>query len=674
MRIGDRLRRFFEPDDKAASDPNKNGGGGGDLSALRKAPEIDPLLGSIAYQLSPYLQSMQLGSGGRYNPDDLLNRKGFDIYQRMMLDEQVKAVVRFKLSAVLSRGWQLEFPEDSELAETERLERIKITEHGIRQMGGAFKTGMHTVLRAVWQGFSITEKEHARYDYKGKTWIGLKALMARPFDTIYFKSDPHGHIEKCVQRMPGQPETEIPLNRVVYMVHNPDMDPHYGQSDLREAYRAYFSKDMAYRFRNIYLERMAGGMVVLQPDVGVTIPRGSPDWIALENLLKNIGAATGMLLPPGVKANVIHPATTDAFKLAIEADNLAIAKALLVPNLLGITETGQTGAYSQSQTQFEAFLWTLDEIASSLEETLTEQIFAELARANWQDGLGPNFRMKPMSDAQRDALLKQWAEMVAKGAVEATDTDEKHVRKLMDFPEKGAPIAKAPAIDPATGLPIPGAQPGGEPPKLGPDGKPIEPPPQPGEKPKPGAAPAAGPAGGGAPARPPLEETLRGRRVHRHSHDHVHNRRRYSAGEERFQFALAKQRTESIEANARASLKAGIKTGVSEMVNALLKLGSEALVLEALEFSGGAKAAVKRAIRDGMVDAATLGLKLAAGEVSTARGGARVRATAAPVVVQTGPVTPAQPRVLRVIKVVKERDADGYASRVEETPVYEDPK
>lgn len=622
MLIGERLRRFFAPLPKPEDEPKPGekseekpaptlSPDGEDVAALKKGVEQKPLLDSVAYQLSPYATAMMDYAGVRYNPDDLLSRKGFDIYQRMMLDEQVKAVVRFKQSAILARGWELYYPDDCELSEEERAERIRIFEAGLRNMGGSFKTGLKTILRSMWQGFSVTEKSHTRFEYKGKTWIGLKALMARPFDTIHFKTDPHGHIEKCIQRVPGQKEVEVPLNRVVYMVHNADIDPHYGQSDLREAYRAYFTKDMAIRFGNIHMERMAGGMVFLEPDVGTNIPPNSQEWLALQTLLKNMSAATGALLPKGVKANVVHPSTTDVFKLAIESANLAIAKALLVPNLLGVTETGQTGAYAQSQTQFEAFLWTLDDIGSSTEEVVTEQVFAELGRANFADGLAPCFRFKPMSDSQRDMLLKSWSDLIQKGAVEASDTDEKHVRKLMDFPEKGEPIKKPVAIDPETGLPMPEAGPDGKP-KVGPDGKPVAP--------KPGQPP-------GKPA--PMEETIAGRSVRVHSHRRAH----MTVGEKRFQFEVARRRTEGIEAASRAALRSAIKEGVSGMVGALRSMGKEALALEALEFSKGATSAVKRALRDGMAEAAGLGLKLAAGEVQSA---------------QRQPQRPASPNVLEI--------------------------
>lgn len=649
---------------------------GADVAALRKAEEAKSLLPSSAYQLSPYAAAMMGYAGVKYNPDDLLSRKGFDIYKRMMLDEQIKAVVRFKISALLSRGYFLEYPKECELPEEVRKARIEVMNEGLRVMGGSFKTGLKTILTSVWQGFSITEKEHRRFTHKGETWIGLKALMARPFDTFYFEVDDHGHIEKIVQRIPGKKDVDVAANRVVYMVHNADMDPHYGQSDLREAYRPYFSKDMTIRFRNIYLERMAGGFVSLEQDQYANILPNSPEHAAIQMLLKNLSASTGVLLPRGVKATVHHPENTDAFERSITADNLAIAKSLLVPNLLGITEAGQTGAFAQSQTQFEAFLWTLDELGESVEEIVTEQILDELARANFADGIGPRFRLKPLSRAQQEALLKLWGEMLKAGAVKASDTDDRHVREMMDFPAEGAPTAAPPAvpqIDPETGEPLPPDQ------ELGPDGKPRpKPAPRPGFPPRPGTPPVP-PGNGRQPPAVPMEETHRGRKVRpyaRAAHAHGASRAAMTSGERRFQFELAKARTENIEAASRRALHSAIKVGVGEMVGSLRKIGTDALQIGALEFSRPATAAVKRALKDGMVEAAELGIRLASGEVRAARGFSRGgRAGRGDVVVHAERVVhkapAAPPRLKAIIKTVMERDGDSFASKIREEMEYE---
>ena len=75
MPIGDFLKNiFFKPEQKTM--PAKDVGWS-DISAIYSTSDFE-----------------------KYNPDDLIGRKGYAIYKKMMTDEQVKAVTRFKLSLI----------------------------------------------------------------------------------------------------------------------------------------------------------------------------------------------------------------------------------------------------------------------------------------------------------------------------------------------------------------------------------------------------------------------------------------------------------------------------------------------------------------------------------------------------------------------------------------------
>jgi hypothetical protein len=315
-------------------------------------------------------------------------------------------------------------------------------------------------MTGVPYGFSMTEKVQKDIEVDGKTWVGIKRLALKPFDTFLFLPDEYGNITKCIQRFEGYEQT-IDMERFIHYVQNADVDQHYGQSELREAYRAWFSKDIAIRFWNIFLERYASGFLKIQPKDGVKVTAGSAEHTALVNLLTNIGPKTGVLLPSGVEAELVYPATTDAYEKAIASHDKAIAKALLVPNLMGISEQGQTGSYSQSQTQLEAFMWTLEAETNRLEEILNEHLFRPLGELNFGAGPYPRFCFKPLSEAMKMQIIKTWVELVKASAVTPTDADEDHIRELLDFPEAGepleisAPSAAGVALDPVTGKPLP---------------------------------------------------------------------------------------------------------------------------------------------------------------------------------------------------------------------------
>ena len=418
------------------------------LFASEKEEQVSPNQSSTAYAGSVIYGTHQFE---KYNPDMLIAQKGHKIYQKMMLDEQVKAVVKFKRDAITGRDYYFEL--DSETLGDEEIERrIALFNAILEKMEGSFVDTLNKVMSAAWQGYSITEKVFQPIEFDKLTYWGIKHLRKKPFETFTFTEDEYGNVTKFMQRI-GMKELELDLENFIHMVVNPDLDEHYGPSELREAYRAWWSKDNIVKFWNIWLERHAGGFIALEPEKGITITKGTQIYNDLLDSMNNFQVKSWIMLPQGVKANVQYPSNQVAYKDAIAFHNQAIAKALLVPNLLGVTEQYGYGSYAQSNTQLEAFFWTLDADAIRLEETLNEQLFRELGLINFNDEEYPKFRFKPVSNQMKIEIAKTWKEMVTGGAVEATDTDEQHIRDLLDIPDKGEPLKKnSPPSDGNAGL------------------------------------------------------------------------------------------------------------------------------------------------------------------------------------------------------------------------------
>lgn len=378
----------------------------------------------------------------KYNPDKLIGRKGFAIYKTMMQDEQIKAVVKFKRDAVTSRDFFFELDADQFGITPEEAERrINLSNMYIDKMLGSWMDALNGVMSGIYNGYSITEKLFGQFDYEGLTWWGIQQLKLKPYDTFYFKVDEFGNEVEWIQKMAGK-EQNLDPNKFIKYIVNPDTDEHYGGSELREAYRAWWSKDVIIKLRNMWLERHAGGFRYVQAKEGQSITANSAEYNALVAMLSNINTSSGMILPSKVEMKGDYPANNVAFKEAIDDYNTDIARALLVPNLLGITPSGQTGSYSQSTTQLEAFLWTLEADARRLEEVLNEQLFRQLGEVNFGDDAWPKFRFKPASGEKKMSIIGTWKDLVSTGAVRATDTDETHLREMLEFPEAGEEIKK----------------------------------------------------------------------------------------------------------------------------------------------------------------------------------------------------------------------------------------
>ena len=367
----------------------------------------------------------------QYNPDELLSRKGYEVYKKMMTDEQVKAVVRFHRDAVTGREWS--FEDHPDLTPEENEERRKLLNAILKKMPGSFKTKMDMVMSSLYTGFSLVEKTLDLVDIEGKTWVGIKSLKLKPFDTFYFILDDFGNLDRLEQRAGGRHIT-LDLAKFIHHVCNSDVHEYYGQSELREAYRAWWSKDTALLLQNVYLERTAAGFVWARPEKGKSLTVNSPEYNKLINVLSTIRSNSSMLLPSGIELNVEQPIATDVFERALQGFDKAIAKSLLMPNLLGLSEQGPNGSRALGDTQLEAFLWMLDAEAAQLEEVLNEQLFEELAHQNFPDGMFPPFRLHELSNKKKMEVLDKWVALTTGKPLDSTDADAEHIRATLGFP------------------------------------------------------------------------------------------------------------------------------------------------------------------------------------------------------------------------------------------------
>ena len=390
-----------------------------------------PMQGEIGWEESNLYRSKDFP---KYNPDILISNKGAGIYRKMKRDDQVKAALQFKQHAVISRDYYFKVGVDENKKEIpEHVEMADFFNAMVDQIEGSFDDNLLGILSGLDNGFSITEKVYTPIEWQEKSYWGVKNLKLRPFDSFDggFIIDDHGNIEKLNQDQAGQP-VEIPMEKVIHFVHQPDIDAQYGESDMRACYRDWWSKDIAIKFQNIHLERHASGFVYAQ----VTGSLGTVEKTNLRNLLNNISARMSAQIPESVKLDSIQPLSTDAFRDAISGYNTAISRSILMPNLLGLAEQGPHGSKALGETQLKAFFWILDAIASRLAQALNDQMFLELALWNFGTKDFPPFTFEPISDEQKIALAKAWTEMVKGGSVSKSDSDEAHLRNLIGFPEK----------------------------------------------------------------------------------------------------------------------------------------------------------------------------------------------------------------------------------------------
>jgi hypothetical protein len=362
----------------------------------------------------------------RWNPDELIGQRGYAVYRRMLQDDQIRALISLKRAVIASRSWRFEAAgDDPRVADCAAFLAFLLE----KRLVGSFTQVLGDLLTSQVYGFSLVEKVYEPVPWRGRPLWGIRALKLRPAETFTFETDVHGNLTGLLQQQGGVPARLAP-GRFIHHVNKREAHPQYGESDLRECHRHWWAKDNILKFWNIYLERMASGFVHGQ----ITGTLSAAEREELKQALRHLSTRTSIITPSSVALRVVSAPSTEAFERAVAARDKAIAKALLVPNLLGFSEQGQVGSYSQSRTQLETFFFVLNSLAESVADTLNEQLFRELARWNFGLAEPPLFAFDPLTDQQKRELARAWQDAVQGGTVSPTPADEARVRELLAFP------------------------------------------------------------------------------------------------------------------------------------------------------------------------------------------------------------------------------------------------
>ena len=400
-----------------------------------RRPEMGELAYADPWRLFPKSKFTQ------YNPDQLVTRKGLGIYDQMRHDGQIKACMAFKKLAVTATGWTVEAPEDME----DDWEPVRFVRAQLEMMPGTFNEVIRRILTALDYGFSVSEKVWApieKGEWQGK--IGLTVKTKRPH-TFRFRQDEFANILAVQQE--AHIQIDMPVDKFVLYATNDEFGNPYGTSDLRAAYREWWEKDHALKWMMMFLERLG-----IPPLVGFYNPdsyQGS-QLADLQTIFKNIQAATNMLIPrpagpdqePGKHFELQFPEVagqvSTVFIPALEMMDTAIAKALLMPGLLGLSPEQVSGSLARARTSFDVFLFVLNKLRQDIEEcVVNEQIVRPLLDINYpQLSEYPKFKMLPITDDVRLDLLDKWKDLIGVGAVASTDDDETHIRAMLDFPDR----------------------------------------------------------------------------------------------------------------------------------------------------------------------------------------------------------------------------------------------
>lgn len=371
----------------------------------------------------------------KYNPSDLVTRKGLEIFDQMMNDDQIKAALTFRRHAVIAAGWSVESP-DGRPEDWEVTEFVRACFAG---MAATVDRVLYNVLSSMAYGYSVTEKIYGELPdghFKGK--IGLAALKTRRPHEFSFKTDAFGNVDpNGILQVTAAGEVPLPRAKFVLFTGGDTFDNPYGHSELESAYRPWWISDNANKWLAIMLERFG------IPPVGALYnpAQFSPAQLqGLKDALANLQSATSVLIPRGSKEGLemwapqLAGQVSSVFIPALEMLDRSKARALLMPGLLGVTPD-QLGSMARARVVFDVFMLSVTFTQQVLADTvMTEQIIKPLVALNYGITEVPLFRFKELTDKTQNELMSTWISLLENKAVMAGPDDEEFIRNALEFP------------------------------------------------------------------------------------------------------------------------------------------------------------------------------------------------------------------------------------------------
>lgn len=381
-----------------------------------------------------------------YNPDPLVRGNNYRIYDEMRHDDQIKSALSFKKDLILSPGWEIKC-ENKEIKET--------IEHNLNEeLVCSFEDALRDIMSAYDYGFSLTE---TLYTKPIDGLIKIRDLKTRPPHTFEFHLKPIGDVDKIVQRQ-SVGSKDFEPGYFLHYIYQPEFGNPYGKSDLRAAHQAWKTKKFFLRFWAIYVERFAAPTILGEyPDTFDTAKVSR-----LQAVLKTIQNSTVAVMPEGTKIDFKMPQrdSSDIYEKGITLLNTMIARALLMPDLLGISgDQTVGGSYALGQTQFKMFMELIKKEQKAVAKKFTQHTLRPFVLANWGD-YPCSLVFKDFSEGNMNEALKIWVEATRANIWKPNEEEVNHLREMLKFPTGKVEMKPEPEPYPVGG---PGQQRQGQP-------------------------------------------------------------------------------------------------------------------------------------------------------------------------------------------------------------------
>jgi hypothetical protein len=391
----------------------------------------------------------------QYDIDDLTSRKGLYIYDKMRRDPQVAACLQLIKSQVLGQGWSIRPKDDS----PEALRVAQRVQEDLEDLeDGGFQSALQEMLLALDYGFSVTECIWAWDDITRR--IRLNRLLSVSPHQLILNQTPSGRLAS-IDQWQGRGLVNLgPLeSKFIYICYRGEYGNARGISAMREAYTAWFAKQMTQAYLSDFSEALSNPPVLAKTPANT----GKVQADAVLDVISRLQAKTAMILPgPEWDVKLLESSKTpsDMFIAVLRWHDEQICKVFGVPSRSGVASTDGAGSYGMLAEQNLIFAQNIRLKQAWFASVLRKQLLAPMTHYSFGPQWPVPYMVLETPSESNVTLSGTIISGINAGAIERDDGAEGYLRSLLGVPPKEpATTTPAQASAPPTKPSAPPSQP-----------------------------------------------------------------------------------------------------------------------------------------------------------------------------------------------------------------------
>jgi hypothetical protein len=406
--------------------------------------------------------------------DDVTADFGDDLYERMLLDPQLAALVTILKSAILEEGLDLA-PAVDDADQDGYAQAVAICEAAtamLSNLAQPLDEALWDLLDCVALGNRVAELVYD-YDrtYAGTTQLALIAVHPKPRRVLSFVVDAYYHILGFLALIPGQ-GSPVLQSLVLDPAHQPNLLPREkfavlsfrtrnsdprGTSILRPAYNVWQLKQQALMEHLKYLAQFASPSLIgfTPPDAelltqtdalgnpqydasGTLLPAQTPEQ-AMQAALAQFKNGTAAAFRGDAKVQLIQSqGEGHAFLAAFDYYDKQMTKAVLAQTLA--TEEGQHQARAAAQTHQDILDTIIRQAKRAVERTLVRDILRPWVRYNYGDAALPLLPRATLGTTEQQdiAVMRTSVAALVQAGYDISPSQYPDLDQQLDLPARSA--------------------------------------------------------------------------------------------------------------------------------------------------------------------------------------------------------------------------------------------